>query len=42
MPVGQWQRAVQPVPVLELVPVLLPVPELPSEPVLLRGSEPVR
>ena len=31
-----------PVPVLELVPVLLPVPELPSEPVLLRGSEPVR
>jgi hypothetical protein len=38
MPVGQWQRAVQPVPVLELVPV----PELPSVPVLLRGSEPVR
>ena len=30
----------EPVPVLE--PVLLPVPELPSEPVLLRGSEPVR
>ena len=34
--------ALEPVPVLELVPVLLPVPELPSVPVLLRGSEPVR